>query len=335
MPGLLEKDQVGKREALADMIALVDQKATPFTTMVKKGKEPGNTLIEWQVDKYDDTKLDGIVDGTDVTNFENAAKDRARLKNVIQIFRRTAKVSRLSEEVSNVAGAREGEMARSIAKKLVEIKRDQEAAFLSDNNSQTDNGAVPYLTRGMGKWIVTSDSDQYAVPTAYLPGSTQVNTTATASLDEDTDLQGILTAIFDATGMIGDYKAIVGSVLRRRITSMTRTGQYGSTNVASKVRMFSGEIDSTKIQQSTTIFEGDFGTIEVAPSSFIGRSATTNTTDSDRGYILDMDKIDVCYGKLPKVEKLPDLGGGPRSLIEAYAALRVYNPIGLGKLLPP
>lgn len=336
MPGLLEKNQVGKREDLADIIAVTDMKLTPFSTMVKKGKKPGNTLLEWQVDKYDSPQLAGVVDGTDVTDFQNAAANRVRLKNNIQIFRRTHKNSRLSENVSDVAGASEGELARGIAKKLVEIKRDMESAFLGDNNSQTDNGGIPYLTRGIGKWIVTSDSDQYPVDSAYLPASAQVITTACASLAEDTDLQGMMQAIFDATGMSGDYKLIAGSVLRRRFTDMTRMVPNAGdvAQKSTKIRTFAGEMNSSSVNMSTAIFEGDFGSIEVVPSNFIGLSATSSTVDSDRGYVLDFDKIDVCYSNLPKVERLPDLGGGPRVLIEAVAGLRCFNPIGLGKYLP-
>lgn len=331
MPGLTEITQVGKREDLADMISIVDAKGTPFASMVKKGKKPGNTLMEWQVDAYDDTRLAGVVDGTDVDEWENAAENRAVLKNTIQNFRRTAKVTPLAEEVSNVAGASEGEMARSIAKKLVEIKRDQEAAFLSDNNSQTDTGSVPYLTRGLGKWIVTSDSDQYPVPAAYLPAAAQVITTATASLDEDTDIQGMLKAIFDNTGLQGDYKLICGSTLRRRFTDMTRTDGGSET---AKIRTFQGSQESKEITNSTAIFNGDFGSIEVIPSQFIGRSATSNTTDIDRGYVLDMDKIVARYTALPKVRKLEDRGGGPRALIDCGLGLIVQNPKGLGKFQP-
>jgi hypothetical protein len=331
MPALAERNQVGKREDLADKISIVDARATPFASMVKKGKKPGNTLMEWQVDAYDDTRLDGVIDGTDVEEFENAGENRAMLRNYIQLFRRTAKVTNLAEDVSNVAGASEGEMARSIAKKLVEIKRDQEAAFLSDNNSQADTGGVPYITRGLGKWIVATDSDVNPVPAAYLPASAQIITTATASLDEDTDIQGMLKAIFDNTGLQGNYKLICGSTLRRRFTDMTRTDGGSET---AKIRTFQGSIDSKEITNSTAIFNGDFGSIEVIPSQFIGRSKTSNTTDIDRGYVLDMDKIVARYTSLPSVKKLEDRGGGPRALIDMGLGLIVQNPKGLGKFQP-
>ena len=49
MPKLLEKDIVnaGKREDLANLIAMVDAKDTPFTSMAKKGAQPGNTIFRW------------------------------------------------------------------------------------------------------------------------------------------------------------------------------------------------------------------------------------------------------------------------------------------------
>lgn len=334
MPGLAERNQVGKREDLADVIAIVDARKTPFSSMVKKGKKPGNTLMEWQVDAYDDTKLDGVIDGEDVTDFENAGENRAVLRNYIQKFRRTAMVTTDAEETSDVAGASEGEMARSIAKKLVEIKRDMESAFLSDNNSQADTGSVPYLTRGLGKWIISAasaDTDVNPVPQAYLPAAAQIITTATASLDEDTDIQGILKAIFDNGGDGGDYKLICGSTLRRRFTDMTRTDGGSET---AKIRTFQGSQESKEITNSTAIFNGDFGSIEVIASNFIGRSASTNTTDIDRGYVLDMDKLIARYVSLPKVKKLEDRGGGPRALIDAKVGLICLNPKGMGKFQP-
>lgn len=332
MPGLLEKDQVGKREDLADIISLVDVRACPFISMVKKEKRLGNTLMEWQVDSYDDPTTDGVVDGTDVTDFDNAAKNRQKLQARCQTIRKTAKVSGLAEEVSNVAGVKGGEMARAVAKKLVEWKRSMEATCLSDNNNQLDDGNNENLLRGLGKWIIASgDTDLYPVPDVFLPGSAQVETTATASLVEDTHVQGILQAIFDHTGMTGNYKLIAGSTLRRAFTDMTRASA-NAINDASKVRTFNGDIGDKKITQTTTIYEGDYGQIEILSSSFIGWSA--GAPDKDRGYLLDMDKLALRYGRMPVVQKLPDLGGGPRRLIQGDAALVVYNPVGLGKFQP-
>jgi hypothetical protein len=173
------------------------------------------------------------------------------------------------------------------------------------------------------------------IPANYRPAAAQINTTATASITEDTDIQGILTAIFDACGMTGDYKLFAGSVLRRRFTDMTRT--VANTNsTATKVRTFQSGISNKSVDCTTTIYNGDFGSIEIVPSSWINStvSGDTITVDTDCGYLLDMDKVHIRQHTAPSVEPLPDNGGGPRFLIESYAGLQVDSPKGLGKFLP-
>jgi len=45
MAELFERDQVGKRESLSDVIAMVDSKDTPVASMIPKGKKPGKVLL--------------------------------------------------------------------------------------------------------------------------------------------------------------------------------------------------------------------------------------------------------------------------------------------------
>ena len=116
MAALLEPGQIGKREDLADLIALVDAHDCPVVSSAKKGSKPGNTLMQWQCDSYDSAVTTGIVDGTDVTSsdYQNPGVNRGILSNYVQIFRRTIRVSPLSLEISNVAGLKD-ELANGIA----------------------------------------------------------------------------------------------------------------------------------------------------------------------------------------------------------------------------
>lgn len=331
--GTFEKDVTTKKEDYSDILDITDFRGCPFSSMVRKSKDVTNTTFDWTVDRYEDPKTTGTVDGEDVTEYEDAHKNRAKLRNNIQVFRRTAKVTGLTQSNTNMPGA-SNPIAKAVAKKLVEIKRDMEATFLSSNDAQDDDGTDSYKTCALGTWISTAGPTLFSVDSNYLPAAAQVITTATASLDEDTDLQGVLTALFDAVGpQAGSHILLCGSVLRRRITTMTRTGQYGDSNTASVVRTLEGRMESKKICQTVTLFEGDFGAIEVLPSSWIGWVAGTGA-DTDRGYVLDMDKIHVRHNLRPNVKKLPDLGGGPRRLIESKSGLQVDNPIGLGKFQP-
>lgn len=333
MPGLLAKDQIGVREDLADLIAVADVRATPVTSMIPKSRELTNTLYDWQMDSYEDPDTGGTVDGLDVSDFENSSRNRVRQKSYIQIKRRTAKVSRVAEDVNEVAGLK-SEIARASAKKLVEIKRDIEATILSNNEHQDDTGSVPWKIRGLNQWISSSaQSGDFPVDSNFRPASAQIDTTATASLDEDTNVQGMLQAIFDATGMGAGshYTLVAGSVLRRRFTDMTRTDTVSSA-AAVRVRNFDGRMEDKKITNTTTIFEGDFGIIEILPSSFINWSS--GSPDTDAGYVIPVEKLHLRYNGRPSVEQLADNGGGPRILVEARIGLQVDNPKGFGKFLP-
>ncbi len=314
-------------------MAIVDVKATPFMSRVRKSSSPTNTTFQWPVDRYDDHRVEGVVDGVDISEYENHAADRAVLANTVQKWWRSAKVSGLAEDLSVVAGV-PSEIAQAKAKKTIELKRDIEATLLGGNDGQLDNGTLPYLTVGLDKWIdTTGPTVPDDVPSNYRTRSGAVDTTATASLTE-TEINAVLTAIYDATGMSGDYLLLCGSVLRRRITEMTRTvtASSGGTNTQTqlKARNFNTSMEDKTISHSTTMYEGDYGSFEVLSSQFIGGA----TVDTDRGYLLDMDKIHYRSHFKPRVRSFPDLGGGPRILVEACGGLQVDNPIGLGKFKP-
>lgn len=335
MPGgTLNKDITTKKEDYSDLLHVVDMKNTPFCTALKQGDRVSNTTFDWTVDKNDDPdNLEGFVDGKDVDEYEDAHGDRAKLRNNVQTFRRTAKVSTLTQEASNMPGAK-NPLKKAVAKKLISLKRDKETTYLADGDAADDDGVTGSKTCRLGTWISTAGPTLFAVPEAYRPGSSQIVSTATASLDEDTDLQGILTAVFDAVGLAnGAYKLLCGSTLRRRFTTMTTKREHATDNKAALTqRNFNGSMSERKITSTISVFEGDFGEIIVEPSSFIGWSS--GAPDKDRGYLLDMDKIKERTAINTRVEKQEDQGGGPRRLLRNVAGLEVGNPIGLGKFVP-
>ena len=96
-----------------------------------------------------------------------------------------------------------------------------------------------------------------------------------------------------------------------------------SNNIAAtQVRTFSPQ-SGKKVTLAVDFFEGDFGSVALVPDNFMPAQ-----TD---GYVLDMDGIEIRYGKLPEVKELPDSGGGPIRMVEAVAALVVKNPLAHGK----
>lgn len=326
------------REDLADYIAIVDAKSTPFVSMSPKGKDIGNMQFSWQVDNYGAPVLAGVVDGTDVTvaSASNPVVNRTRLNNYGQAFRRDLRIGFIAE-TQEVAGVTD-ELANGIAKKLVEIKRDMESTFMCTNQAaQADNGSVPYLTGSLGNWLNTTNSANIgacASGSPFLPATGAIDTTASASFTEAT-AQNVLTAIYGVTGTFRDYDCILGSTLKRAFTNLTASGTTTIANsssiAATSVRTFNQDLGADTFKASIDIFEGDFGRLILHPSTFIGgKTSSSLTAQAFKGYVIPMDMVEVRYAKLPQVKNLPDAGGGPARLIEAIAGLVCKNPSGFG-----
>jgi hypothetical protein len=327
------------REDLADYIAIVDAKSTPFVSMAPKGRDIGNMQFSWQVDNYGAPVLAGVVDGTDVTvsSASNPVVNRTRLNNYGQAFRRDLRIGFIAE-TQEVAGVTD-ELANGIAKKLVEIKRDMESTFMCTNQAaQADNGSTnAYLTGSMGNWLNNTNASNIgacASGSPFLPASGAVDTTASASFTEAT-AQNVLTAIYSATGTFRDYDCILGTTLKRAFTNLTASGttQVVNTNAiaATSVRTFNQDLSADTFKASIDIFEGDFGRLILHPSTFVGgKNSTSLSAQAYKGYVIPMDMVEVRYAKLPQVKDLPDAGGGPARLIEAIAGLVVKNPSGFG-----
>jgi hypothetical protein len=336
----------GKREDLADLISLVDAKETPFTSMAKKGSKPGNTHFRWQVDSLPTPVTTGTIDGTDVSTYDNYVKDganqyRAELSNNIQIFRRSVRVSKLTLDIANVAGVRD-ELANNVAKGITMLKRDMEKTFCGNSGVQDETASVPYLTRGLDKWLTHSGSSNqasvsadghdtlYPIPATWrLPDASRLSGSIAAGVLTETAVQDVLTSMFNQTGQFRDVDGLVGTAVKRAFTNLAYTTKVetnaANSSAASVVRTLNREQGQASYISSIDVFEGDFGRVRLHPSVFL--------MTEYKGYLIPFDKVEIKYGgNVAQVTELPDYGAGPARLIEAVAALAVHNPLAFGKL---
>lgn len=366
--------QSGGREDLSDLISNVDARSTVFTSLAKKGKKPGNAVMGWQMDKHDEPDATAYVDGKDVSMtqaqdaansasspaFGNPGASRKLQQNYIQLFRRTFRISNLANEIQIVAGIK-SELANGIAKKLVSLKRDMEYVFLSDQDADADTGSVGYKTKAMGSFLrrtayelgsdaygdgsdnaVYADNDaggrngtDFRVDESFcMPKASSYE--STVALLTEADVQNVLKSIYDTTGNIRDYDAVVGTSLKRAFTNFTQgvTNQDANAGgaTASPIKTFQQDASSKSFINAIDLFEGDFGRLRLHPSTFINEqtSASANAVRAYKGYVIPFDQVEIRYGKLPEIKELTDNGGGPARLIQAIAALIVNNPQNFG-----
>jgi hypothetical protein len=153
-------------------------------------------------------------------------------------------------------------------------------------------------------------------------------------------VQGLLKSIFDITGQYKSFDCIVGTDLKRAFTGLLGTTALTTTSTAgvlgagaTKVQTFQRDSTADTYIQSMDVFQGDFGTVRLHPTTFIGSVSTGSFVSQGwQGLVLDMSQIEVRYGgNVAQVTALPDAGAGPRRLVEAVAGLVVGNPKGHGK----
>jgi Family of unknown function (DUF5309) len=349
---LSQANKLGRREEIANLISLIDAKDTPFTTMARKGSQPQQTFFRWQVDSLPEPKTDGTVDGTDVTNADHdnyvktASKQyRNELGTFIQIFRRSTRVSKLTQSsVTNIAGVKD-ELQNNVSKAMTLLKRDMEKTMCSSNNAAAEKSVTvggvtsiqPYKTRGLDKWIVKAADkdtdetaaivpDEFCVPySATDPTSSSIVEGQLADLTETT-LQDLLTSIYKQTGQYKTYDCLAGPLMKRAFTNLVFTNKESTaTNPLESQRNFNRDASASTYTSSIDVFDGDFGQLRIHPSLFLKNFTV--------GYVIPFDLVEIRYGgNVAEITALPDYGGGPARLIEAVAALVVHNPLAFGKL---
>ena len=323
MPVTSNITQVGKRLDIADFIAVADMKNTPFATMVAKNRKAQAALFSNQADAYDDPKTEGGIDGKDVAEFEDGGKHRGLISGRVQIFERTAMVTTVAEAVANAGGiaAVKSEFARSKAKKAIELKRDQEKTFLSDQDSREDNGAKGGLTRGMGSWISNAAQTDQPVPVQFRTPVACIFDDVIANFNED-KLRDLLQARYEQVGMpSGVLTGLVGTQIKNKVTDFSRyaTDKAGNSNI-----QFYHSTDLTKVSATVDVYEGDYGTVEFHLDNFL--------PDQYRGNIVDMEYWAQYYLKNPTWQDLENKGGGPRALLQGILGLMCENPLGQIKI---
>jgi hypothetical protein len=330
---------VGNQEDWANYISNVDMRETPFMEWLPTGDKPVNVLHQYQADKYASPRINAHVDGQPWTGFNSAADNRGVLKAYIQWFDNTTSVSKLSEDVSNAAGVgAAGELARDIKKRLKEMGRDMEVAFLGDQPAREGTSVQGYLTRGAGDWIKSSAQTVLPVPSNFLTASASIDATASASLTEDIH-RNILESIWNETGTNEPIVLWAGPKLKRAFTGF----QFllpSSTSTQSTGVVTNQDAGDKTIIRTVNRYIGDFQEVEVRASSWIAQGTSTPSIQSGtavqnfRGYYLHKSKWELRWNQKPNVYRPEFKGGGYEAAMDAIVMLTCKNPRGEGKYAP-
>lgn len=308
-------------EDFSDVMKIVEPEKTPWFSSLRKGKKPTNVYHEWPADSLADVRVQSVAEGHDPAEFLNKGVNRQRIGNFVTIMEEGWHVTDL-QMLSNPAGV-DDMAADGKAKAMSEWKRNCAARFGGDYELKEGTAGTNYESRGLGNWISNSAQSLRPVPSAYRTPAPSINTTATGSLAE-ADVNDVLTSVFQQGG-----NRVTGSVYAN-VNWKVGLSRFARQTTANLNYRINEDASTNKITRNVTVYEGDFGTVNVVPDLFIGYGGT-DASRLARAYYSDSELVELNWMEaLYHIQGL-NPGGGPRGTWKGTCTLSVLNPLGFAK----
>ena len=304
------------REDLQDAYISISPTETPFQSAIGR-KTAANTYFEWtEVDLAAVDKTNRVKEGESAPG-NDAPTNGKRLGNYTQISDKVVEVSSTADAVNGAGDIQK--MAKQIAFKMKELKRDMETMLLSNIAADPGGADEARISAGLPAFLRTNvDRSTGTVDGANptLSGTTAGYPNAAATdgsvraLSESL-LKGVIAKCWDA----GAEPTIVlcGSSVKQRISS-TFTG------AATRYR----DISDKKIVAAIDVYVSDFGDLQIVPTRFLEtRTANSETVAGRDVFVLDPNYARIAFLQTMKQTPLAKTGHSDRRLISVEYGLQV------------
>lgn len=329
-----EKEQTGKRQSWANIIANIQTAATPFTSMAQKRERPKQVLHSWQVKSYAQTGHAGVVDGQDANGFDSNPRSLIQMNG--QKTWRKPGVSDFADE-AEIVGLSKGEMAEQIADAMVAVKWQIEKRCLSTNDCQDDNGTtLGNETRGALCYLGATAQAKYPLPVGFTTPAAQLYSSAVnagntvANMTEDGVFLPMARSSFIQRKGPFVMHGFLGINLKARFTGFTKY----TDNVANEtpIGRFNQDADMKQIVRTIDKLVLDTGEVHLHPTTFLATDAKTGADTNfthNSGIFVDMDMVGLAYTRMPRVVKLQYQGGGQKAIVDAIFLHMMDNVLGM------
>ena len=296
------------REDLQDAFISISPMETPFMSAIGR-KTVSNTLFEWPVVDLASPAANRVVEG-EASPPNDAATNAVRLSNYTQISDKVVEVSDTADSVNGAGDAQT--LAKQVAFKLKELKRDMELMLLSNIAGSAGNASTARQTAGLPAFLRSNVSrgasganGTLSGTTAGFPNAAATDGTARA-LTED-----LLKTVIASCWNNGAEPSIVlcGSAVKQKISS-TFTGS------ATK---YQDMTNTKKLVAAIDIYVSDFGTLQIVPSRFL----ETRTVAARDVFVLDPNYARIGFLTNVNQKPLARTGHAERRLIACEYGLQV------------
>lgn len=308
-------DLAGIREDLEDMIYDISPMDTVFMTSIERGSAT-STLHEWQTDSLAAfSRTNAALEGDDFSATTAAAT--TRLKNYCQISKKEVVVSGTSDAVRKAG--RSKELAYQVLKRGKELKRDIEAALLSNNAATAGAAASARLAAGAETWIYHTQSIKASgnttgttpAPSSGVAGTAPTDGTATVTVTE-TLLRSALQVAWENGG---ETDMILLSAKQKNYVD-------GFTGIATRYRDVASK-SQAQIVGSADVYVSSYGPHQIRLSRYM----------RDRTILcLDTSMWGVAYLRPFQTIDIAKTGDSEKKMVLAEYTLVCKNPLASTKL---
>lgn len=302
---LITPSVVQVKEDVIDQIFNFNPSDAPLLSMISR-TTIDNVYFEWQRDTYrtpDQTR--GAIEGADASYA--AQTEPTLLNNRTQIFQDTVSVSNTAERVKKYG--RDNEAKRLRMKKMIELKRDVEAAAIASGATVTGTDAVAGKMRGLYGFIT---NDRLGVGGASPDPTT--NTAPTAGTLAAVTEAEFKTAIQTCYTNGGD-----GSVALVSPAHKTAISAFGS--VVQRTNEVGGR-QAAVVNVAFDFYRSDFGVTKVVPNRIMsGATAGLQSTI----YLIDADKLALAVLRPFESEQMATVGDAKQWQVRTECSLLVRD----------
>jgi len=299
---------IGFREDLSNVIYNISPTDTPFMNSV--GKTSATAVNhEWQTDSLAAVATNALVEGA--AGADITVSPTTRLGNLTQISGKTVKISGTLDSI-NKAG-RKSEKAYQLAKVSSEIKRDMEAALLSNTVRSAGTSSTARTLGGLQTWLSTN----------YNGAGTAGSTTTTTSTARVTGTNRNFTSTILNSTIQSCYTA-GGSPSILLVNPAIKVVASTFTGIATRFRDVPAA-QQAQIVAAADVYVSDFGIIQIVPDRFIPNSDSDNTA-----FLLDPEMASVAYLRPFQTVELAKTGDADVTQLLVEYTLEVKNEAAHG-----
>jgi len=300
------------REDLAEAMASITPTETIFMSTIGS-RNVDNTYFEWTEVDLAATGANRRIEGDVLGN--DAPTNAVRKGGYTQISAKVVEVSSTNQAVNGVANAQT--VAKQVAYKLSELKRDMEAMLLDNVASAAGASGTARQTAGLPAYLTSNVSRGAGGANGTTSGAGESGSVNAAATDgtlrplTEALLKGVIADCWNA----GATPTVVmcGSGQKQKISTFTGN--------ATRFK----EAEDSKLNAAIDVYISDFGEVQVVPNRHMRVRTVTGVDYTPDVFILDPSYAEVAYLQTAKQEALAKTGLSERRLISCEYGLQVTS----------